>query len=90
MINVIVWMMVGALLGWLASLLINTEAAPHTRLPVGVGVIGALVTGLVVTPVVGGGNINPGNFHPVSLLAPLAGASLLLAAFNLFRPGTLR
>ena len=52
--------------------------------------LGAFVAGLIVNPLVGGGNINQGNFHLVSLLASLAGAIILLAVVNLFRRGTVR
>jgi len=90
MINFIIWIIVGAFIGWLASLIMHTDAEQGTLLDIVVGVVGAFVAGLVVNPLLGGGNINQGNFHLVSLLASLAGAVILLAVVNLFRRGSVR
>lgn len=90
MINFIAWIIVGAFIGWLASLIMRTDAEQGTLLDIVVGVVGAFVAGLVVNPLVGGGNINQGNFHFVSILASLVGAIILLAVVNLFRRGVAR
>lgn len=89
MLNLIIWIMAGAFLGWLASLMMDTDAKRGPLVDVIVGIIGAFVAGLVVYPLVGG-NLPPGNFHTVSLLASLAGASSLLAVVHLFRSGAAR
>jgi uncharacterized membrane protein YeaQ/YmgE (transglycosylase-associated protein family) len=54
-----------------------------------VGVVGALVAGLVLSPLVGFGTLNQGNFSLPALLLSLVGAVILLAIVNLFRRGTL-
>lgn len=90
MINFIVWIIVGAFIGWLASLIMRTDGEQGTLLDIVVGVVGAFVAGLVVNPLVGGGNINQGNFHLASIFASLVGAIILLAVVNLFRRGVAR
>ena len=48
--NVIIWLVVGGLIGWLASRIMNTDAQQGIGLNVIVGVIGALLAGWLVTP----------------------------------------
>lgn len=90
MINFIIWIVVGAFIGWLASLIMHTDAEQGTLTDIVVGIVGAFVAGLVVNPLLGGGNINQGNFHISSILTSLVGAIILLAVVNLFRRGTVR
>jgi uncharacterized membrane protein YeaQ/YmgE (transglycosylase-associated protein family) len=90
MLNLLVWLIVGGVIGWLASMIMRTDAQQGALLNVIVGIIGAFVAGLVVNPFVGGGNINQGDFSLPSLLASLLGAVLLLGVVNLFRRGTVR
>lgn len=90
MIDVIVWIIVGAFIGWLASLIMHTDSQQGTLLDIVVGIAGAFVAGLVINPLVGGGNINQGNFQLVSLFTSLVGAIILLAIVNLFRRGAVR
>lgn len=90
MINFIIWIVVGAFIGWVASVIMHTDAQQGTLLDIIVGVVGAFVAGLVVNPLIGGGNINQGNFHLVSIVASLVGAIILLAVVNLFRRGVAR
>lgn len=90
MINFIVWIVVGAIIGWLASLLMHTDAQQGTLLDIVVGVVGALVAGWLLTPLLGVGTINQGDFSFPSLVVSLLGAVILLAALNLFRRGTVR
>jgi uncharacterized membrane protein YeaQ/YmgE (transglycosylase-associated protein family) len=90
MVNFIVWVIVGGVLGWLASLVMRTDAEQGTLLNIVVGIVGAFLAGLVLTPLFGVGNINQGDFSLPSLLISLLGAVILLAIVNLFRRGTVR
>ncbi len=90
MINFIVWIIVGGLLGWIASMIMHTDARQGPLLNVIVGIVGAFLAGLVLTPLFGGSTINQGNFSLTSLLVSLLGAVVLLAIVNLFRRGTVR
>jgi len=88
--NVIIWLVVGGLIGWLASRIMNTDAQQGIGLNVVVGVIGALLAGWLITPLVGGATINQGDFSLSGLVISLLGAIVLLAIVNLFRRGRTR
>ena len=90
MINFIIWIIVGGLLGWIASMIMHTDAEQGPLLNVIVGIVGAFLAGLIITPLIGGGNINQGDFSLTSLLISLLGAIVLLAIVNLLRRGTVR
>jgi uncharacterized membrane protein YeaQ/YmgE (transglycosylase-associated protein family) len=90
MLNFIVWVIVGGIIGWLASLIMRTDAQQGTLLNIIVGIVGAFLAGLVLTPLFGIGTINEGNFSLPAMLVSLVGAVILLAIANLFRRGTAR
>jgi uncharacterized membrane protein YeaQ/YmgE (transglycosylase-associated protein family) len=52
--------------------------------------VGSVVAGWVISPLVGAGTINQGNFSLPSLVVSFVGALILLAAVNLFRRGAVR
>ena len=88
--NVIIWLIVGGLIGWLASRIMNTDAQQGIGLNIVVGVIGALLAGWLITPLIGGATINQGDFSLSGLVISLLGAIVLLAIVNLFRRGRTR
>lgn len=88
--NIIIWLVVGGLIGWLASRIMNTDARQGIGLNVVVGVVGALLAGWLITPLVGGTTINQGDFSLSGLVISLLGAIVLLAIVNLFRSGRAR
>ena len=90
LINFILWLIVGGLVGWVASLVMRTDAEQGTLLNVVVGIVGAFVAGLVLTPLFGGSTINQGNFSFPSLLLSLLGAIIFLAVVGLLRRGMAR
>ena len=90
MLNFIIWIIVGGVLGWLASLVMRTDAQQGTLLNIIVGIVGALVAAWLLSPLFGIGTINQGNFSLPALLISLLGAIILLAVVNLFRRGTVR
>jgi uncharacterized membrane protein YeaQ/YmgE (transglycosylase-associated protein family) len=90
MINFIVWIIVGGLLGWIASMIMRTDAQQGPLLNIIVGIVGAFLAGLILNPLIGGGNINSGDFSLSGLLVSLLGAIVLLAIVNLLRRGTVR
>lgn len=87
MINFIVWIIVGGLIGWVASILMHTNAQQGILLNVIVGIVGAFVAGYVLTPLLGIGTINQNNFSLPALLVSLGGAVILLFVVSLFRGG---
>ena len=90
MVNFIIWIIVGGLIGWVASMVMRTDAQQGALLNIIVGIVGAFLAGLVLTPLFGVGSINQGDFSLPGLLISLLGAIILLAIVNLFRRGTVR
>jgi uncharacterized membrane protein YeaQ/YmgE (transglycosylase-associated protein family) len=85
----LVWLVVGGVVGWVASLIMGTDAKQGMFLNIVVGIVGAVIGGLVLAPRFGGGTINPGDFSLSGLVISLLGAVALLAIVNLFRRGSL-
>jgi uncharacterized membrane protein YeaQ/YmgE (transglycosylase-associated protein family) len=88
--NILIWLVVGGVIGWVASLIVGTDAQQGMLLNVIVGVIGALVGGWLISPMLGVATINEGAFSLASLGVSLAGAVILLVIVNLIRRGTAR
>lgn len=88
--NIIIILIVGGVLGWLASIVMRTDGQQGIFLNVVVGIIGALLAGFIITPLIGGAPITSGSFDVMSLLASFLGAVVLLAIVNLFRRGRVR
>lgn len=88
--NLIIWLIVGGVIGWLASMLMKTNDQQGMFLNVIVGIVGAMLAGWFVSPLVGVGTINQNNFSLPALLVSFVGAAILLAIVNLFRRGTAR
>lgn len=88
--NIIIWLVVGGLIGWVASMIMKTDGQQGIILNVVVGVIGALLGGFLLAPMFGTGTINSNDFSVASLGVSLLGAIILLAIVNLVRRGTAR
>lgn len=88
--NFIIWLVVGGLIGWIASKIMRTDAQQGILLNVVVGIVGALLAGWLITPLVGQGTINQGDFSIGGLVVSLLGAVILLAIVNLFRRKRIR
>jgi uncharacterized membrane protein YeaQ/YmgE (transglycosylase-associated protein family) len=81
----IIWIVVGGLLGWVASMIMGTNDQQGKLLNIVVGIIGAFLGGLLLAPMFGTGTINQGDFSFSSLLVSLVGAVVLLAIVGFFR-----
>ena len=88
--NLIILLVVGGVIGWVASLIMNTDGQQGIILNVVVGIVGALLAGFVVTPLIGGASIMNGSINVQTILISLVGSVILLAALNLMRRGTVR
>ncbi len=88
--NFIIWIVVGGLIGWVASLIMRTDAQQGLILNVVVGIVGALMGGWLISPLVGVGTINQNALSVGSIGVSLAGAVILLAIVNLLRRGAPR
>ena len=87
--GLILWLIVGGIVGWLASMIMKTDGQQGILLNVVVGIVGAFIGGWLISPLVGLGTINSG-FSIGSLVVSLIGAIILLAIVNLFRRGRVR
>jgi uncharacterized membrane protein YeaQ/YmgE (transglycosylase-associated protein family) len=88
--NFIIWLVIGGLVGWLASVVMKTDAQQGVILNIVVGIIGALLGGWLLAPLFGTGTINQGDFSLSGLLVSFLGAVILLAIVNLVRRGSVR
>jgi len=80
----IIWLIVGGVVGWLASIVMRTDAQQGIFLNIVVGIVGAVLAGLVT-----GANINNG-LTVMSFIYSLIGAIVLLGIVNLVRRGRVR
>ena len=88
--GLIVLLIVGGLIGWVASMIMRTDGQQGIVLNVIVGIVGALLAGFIVTPLIGGAPITSGAITIQSVLVSLVGAIVLLAIINMFRRGSVR
>jgi uncharacterized membrane protein YeaQ/YmgE (transglycosylase-associated protein family) len=88
--NLIIWLVVGGLIGWVASMIMRTDAQQGVILNVVVGIVGAMLGGWLLAPMFGAGTINSSDFSAGGLALSLLGAIILLAIVNLFRRGSIR
>jgi uncharacterized membrane protein YeaQ/YmgE (transglycosylase-associated protein family) len=83
--NIILWLIAGAVIGWLASRIMGTSGQQGLLLDIVVGVVGAVLAGWFLTPLLGIGTINQNDFSLPALLVSLVGAIVLLAIVKLIR-----
>jgi uncharacterized membrane protein YeaQ/YmgE (transglycosylase-associated protein family) len=79
--NIITWILFGALVGWIASLIMKTDAEQGAIANIVVGIIGAFLGGIVAR-MFGGGGVT--GFNLGSLLVAILGAIILLFFLKLF------
>jgi uncharacterized membrane protein YeaQ/YmgE (transglycosylase-associated protein family) len=89
-VNFIIWLVVGGLIGWVASMIMKTDAQQGILLNVIVGIVGAMLGGWLISPLIGAGSINQSDFSVGGLAVSLVGAIILLAIVNLVRRGRVR
>lgn len=90
LMNILIWLIIGGVIGWLASLVMRTDGQQGILLNIVVGVVGALLGGWLISPLVGAGTINSGDLSLGGLGVSFLGAVILLAIVNLFRRGRAR
>ncbi len=83
--TIIFYLIIGALVGWVASIIMGTNAQQDLLLNIVVGIVGAYLAGWLISPLLGISTINQGNFTLPALLVSLGGAVVLLAVVNLLR-----
>ncbi|HEX8485503.1 GlsB/YeaQ/YmgE family stress response membrane protein [Sphingomonas sp.] len=89
--NFIIWLIVGGVIGWLASIIMRTDAQQGIFLNIIVGIVGAFIGGFLGSALgFSGANINDSGLNITSFLVSLLGAVVLLAIVNLIRRGSVR
>lgn len=86
--SIIVLLVVGGLIGWVASMIMRDNSG--LILNIVIGIVGAILAGFIITPLIGGAPITSGVISIQSILVSLLGAVVLLAIINLFKRGTVR
>jgi len=77
--NILIWIIFGALVGWIASKIMNTDADQGVIANIVVGVIGAFIGGFVMQSLGGSGVTG---FNLSSLLVALLGSVILLGVYK--------
>jgi uncharacterized membrane protein YeaQ/YmgE (transglycosylase-associated protein family) len=85
MVNFLLWIIVGAVIGWAASVIMKTNNRQGLIADIIVGIVGAFVGGYFLSPLFNVSTINEGDFSIPALLVSLGGAIILLAISKLFR-----
>lgn len=75
--NLIIYLIAGAIVGYIASRIMSTNSEQGTLLDIVVGVIGAFIAGFFISPLLGIGTINDAITIP-TMLVTLLGAVVLL------------
>jgi len=83
--NLLIWLVIGGLLGWVASMFMGTNGRQGIILNVVVGIVGAFLGGWLLGGLFGTSTINQGNFSLGALILSLLGATILLGAVRLVR-----
>jgi uncharacterized membrane protein YeaQ/YmgE (transglycosylase-associated protein family) len=81
---------VGAILGWLTTIILRIEAPRGVLLNVATGVAGAMLTGLFIAPLFGSASLFGDNYSVTTLLLSLAGAIVAVTALNMLGRERLR
>ena len=85
--NILIWLVVGGLIGWASSVVMRMRES--MLLNVIVGIVGAVLGGWFLSPFVGVSTINQGNFSAPGLIVSFLGAVILLLIVNFVRRSTL-
>lgn len=85
MVDVVVWLLMGGVVGWMTSAIMRPSGPRGHWLNVCVGMAGAVIGGWLLSPLIGAGLLEQGLLNVGALLVALVGAILLLAIANLFQ-----
>ena len=88
--GIIIWLIVGGIVGWLASMIMRRDGQQGILLNIVVGIVGAFIGGWLIGPLLGAPSINSGSLSIMSFIVSLIGAVILLLIVNLFTRGRAR
>jgi uncharacterized membrane protein YeaQ/YmgE (transglycosylase-associated protein family) len=88
--NIIVWLVIGGLIGWVASVFMGTDGRQGIILNVVVGIVGAALGGWLFGSAFSASTINQGNLSISGLMVSLVGAVILIAIVKFFQGAAVR
>jgi uncharacterized membrane protein YeaQ/YmgE (transglycosylase-associated protein family) len=88
--GIILWLIIGGVIGWLASLVMRRDGSQGIILNIVVGIVGAIIGGWLISPMLGAATINQGDISIAGLLVSFLGAVILLAIVNLITRNRVR
>jgi uncharacterized membrane protein YeaQ/YmgE (transglycosylase-associated protein family) len=88
-VGLVFLLVIGGMLGWLAAIITRADSGASRLRNILLGIAGALITGLVIGPLLGGSNLLEGQYGIDSLLLALTGSVVVLLLVNLWRDGEL-
>ena len=89
--GLIVALIIGGIIGWLASIVMRTDAQQGILLNIVVGIVGSLLGSFLLGGFFGAdGNVMSNPIDTGVLIAGFLGAVILLAVVNMFRRGAVR
>lgn len=80
--SIVLWIVFGAIVGWVASLIMKTNGQQNLLLDIVVGIVGAVLGGWIMTAL---GADSGGGFSFYSFVVALIGAVVLLAIVKAIR-----
>ncbi|HEX5738061.1 MAG TPA: GlsB/YeaQ/YmgE family stress response membrane protein [Hydrogenophaga sp.] len=87
LMNLLIWLIAGGVIGWLASILMRTNDQQGRFFNLIVGVVGAMFAGWFISPLIGVGTIDQDSFSLHAMLVSFLGSAILLAIVNAFPRG---
>jgi uncharacterized membrane protein YeaQ/YmgE (transglycosylase-associated protein family) len=89
--NTVIFLIVGGVIGWMASMIMRTDAQQGVILNIIVGIVGSALGGLLLAPLLGIPSLTQGGgLNLASLGVSLGGTIIVLAVWNLFQRGRIR
>ena len=90
MFDWIIALVMGGVIGWVASIVMKTDAQQGIFLNIIVGCVGSILGRFLFGSFLGGGQLRGNAFDPMTLVTALLGAILLLGIVNLVKRGRVR
>lgn len=88
--GIILWLIIGGVVGWLASIVMRRDGSQGIVLNIVVGIVGSILGAWLIGPLLGAPSINSGVISVASLLVSFLGAVILLAIVNLITRRSVR
>lgn len=90
MLDLVIALAIGGVIGWLASILMKRDASMGILMNIVVGCVGSIVGRFFLGTFLGGGSLRGDAFDPMTLLTAFIGAIVLLGIANLVQRSRIR